>query len=238
MNHPLITLSNLCKEFKGVPCVSNVSLSISEGETVGLVGESGSGKSTIAKMILGLLSPTSGSVTLHGIQRKDIQFIFQDPSSSLNPRMTVEEIIEEPLILHGWDLTLRKERVKQVLRLVGLSESHLQSFPASFSGGQKQRIAIARALSTKPKVIICDEPTSALDVSIQAQIVLLLKELQEEFKLSYLFISHDLHLVRYLSDRIAVIDSGSVAEIADTHSLFTSPQTVYTKRLLEASFSI
>ena len=212
-----------------------VSFDVPMGKTVGLVGESGCGKTTLAQLIMGILTPTSGTIEYMDIKKTDIQFIFQDPTSSLNPKMTVEEIIEEPLILKGWDKTKRKNRIDEVLQLVGLHPEYKTRRPSQFSGGQKQRIAIARALSTKPRVIICDEPTSALDVSIQAQIVHLLMQLQKELNISYLFISHDLHLVRYLSDRIAVLEKGSLTETAETETLFTNPQSLYTQRLIQSA---
>lgn len=228
-----------------VRAVDNVNLTINQGETLGLVGESGSGKTTLGRSILNLEQLTSGTVYYEGkdlqkLAKKEkknmaqaMQIIFQDPYSSLNPRLTALELVMEPL----WQET-RQEAQKmalQVLALVGISGEAVHKLPRSFSGGQRQRIGIARAVVNRPKFILCDEPTSALDVSIQAQIIQLLISLQKEFALSYLFISHDLSVIRHISDRIAVMYQGQLVELAPTKQLFENPQHAYTKRLLAAA---
>jgi oligopeptide transport system ATP-binding protein len=235
------------REVAAVHAVDDVSLTLHEGETLGLVGESGCGKSTLCRTIIQLLRPTSGSVKylgneLVGLSRKqlqpvrrDIQMIFQDPYASLNPRKRVGQIIGDQLRLHGLasGSQLRRE-VQQLMERVGLQPEHYNRFPHEFSGGQRQRIGIARALALRPKLIIADEPVSALDVSIQAQIINLLEELQAEFGLTYLFVAHDLSVVRHISDRVAVMYLGKVMEITDRKSLYQDPQHPYTKALLSA----
>ena len=231
-----------------VRAVDDVSLDIHAGETVGLVGESGSGKSTLGRLILRLIDPSSGSVRFAGRDllassaremrglRRDMQIIFQDPFGSLDPRMNVEEIISEPLVIHeAMSLTARRVRVSELLRAVGLDPSVLPRFPHEFSGGQRQRIGIARALALRPKFIVADEPVSALDVSVGAQIVNLLTELQREFGLTYLFISHSMPVVRYLATRIAVMYRGKIVESGDTQQITERPRHAYTRTLLEAT---
>ncbi|PLR82528.1 peptide ABC transporter substrate-binding protein [Bacillus canaveralius] len=235
------------KEISFVKAVDGVELEVYEGETLGIVGESGCGKSTTGQMLLGLLAPTEGKVWFEDQEitalskeelrklRKDIQVIFQDPFSSLNPRMTVEQLIGEPLKIHGAkSATEIHNEVVSMLEVVGLNDYHLKRYPHEFSGGQRQRIGIARALALKPKLIVCDEPVSALDVSIQAQILNLLKKLQKDFQLTYIFIAHGLPAVRHVSDRIAVMYLGRVVEIADRDSLFQNPTHPYTEALLSA----
>ena len=234
-----------------VVAVDEVSLRIERGECLGLVGESGCGKTTLSKVLLRAVSPDSGSVSFndHGRPidvlalegedlkgfRRQVQFIFQDPFGSLNPRMTVYDIIEEPLVIHGiGDAHSRREMVHELVTLVGLDSRHLRRYPHSFSGGQRQRIGIARALALRPGLVICDEPTSALDVSIQAQILNLLMDLKEKLALTYLFISHNLAVVDYIADRIAVMCAGRIVEIADRATLFRDPVHPYTQALLAA----
>jgi len=232
-----------------VRAVDDVSLDIHAGETLGLVGESGSGKSTLGRLILRLIEPTSGSVNFDGndlIQvsgtdlrnlRRHMQIIFQDPFGSLDPRYRVEDVIAEPLILHaeinGRDA--RRKRVRELLRAVGMDESAMPRYPHEFSGGQRQRIGIARALALRPKFIVADEPVSALDVSVGAQIVNLLQQLQRDFGLTYLFISHSMPVVRYLSTRIAVMYHGKIVEIGSTEQITARPQHEYTRKLLAAT---
>ncbi|WP_139691740.1 ABC transporter ATP-binding protein [Sporolactobacillus terrae] len=224
--------------------VNNVNLSVKEGETLGIVGESGCGKSTLARTLLTLQKPTSGTVLFKGEDifqythaekhkfRKDVQMIFQDPLSSLNPRMSVGEIIAAPLKAFGYPKEAIKKNVRTLMDLVGIDPKYANRLPHEFSGGQCQRIGIARAIALKPKLIVCDEPVSALDVSIQAQIINLLKDLQKEFNLTYLFISHDLSVVKNIADRIAVIYLGQVKELASNESFFTHPSHPYTNKLL------
>jgi peptide/nickel transport system ATP-binding protein len=248
---PLLEIRNLTKVFSGgVRAVNDVSLDIQPGETLGLVGESGSGKSTLGRLILRLIEPTSGSIRYQGRDllaassgamrrlRGDMQIIFQDPFASLDPRFRVEDIIAEPLIIHrGSDrakLDVRS-RVSELLRAVGLDESARTRYPHEFSGGQRQRIGIARALALRPKFIVCDEPVSALDVSVGAQIVNLLAQLQRDFGLTYLFISHSMPVVRYLSTRIAVMYRGKIVEIGSTDLITTRPIHPYTQSLLQAT---
>ena len=226
--------------------VDRVNLDIYPGETLGLVGESGCGKSTLARAILRLCEPTSGQILFEGrdicqlspkemrAQRKEMQLIFQDPYASLNPRRTVEEIVGLPLALYGTPPGQVRSRIKALLKRVGLHESHVNRFPHQCSGGQRQRVVIARALAVKPRFIIADEAVSALDVSIQAQIINLLQELQQDFNLTYLFITHDLSVVSYVSDRIAVMYLGQIVELAETQELFDRPLHPYTKALLSA----
>lgn len=227
--------------------VDDVSLNIEQGETLGLVGESGSGKSTLGRLILRLIEPTSGSIRYNGrvlatadrremrALRRDMQIIFQDPFGSLDPRMRVEEIVAEPLVIHDEFKSGRRQRVLELLRAVGLDESALPRYPHEFSGGQRQRIGIARALALRPKFIVADEPVSALDVSVGAQIVNLLKDLQREFGLTYLFISHSMPVVRYLANRIAVMRRGKLVEIGSTEEIVSAPSQEYTRSLLAAT---
>ena len=252
-NEPLLEVKALKQHFdmgKGntVKAVDDISFFIRPGETLGLVGESGSGKSTTGRAILRLHEPTDGHVLYEGMSvnrlskkemktmRRHMQMIFQDPYSSLNPRMKVLDIIGHALDLHKLspNKTARKERVEELLELVGLDKSHAFRYPHEFSGGQRQRIGIARALAVEPKFIVCDEPLSALDVSIQAQIVELLEDLQQRFGLTYLFIAHDLSMVKHISDRVAVMYGGKIVELADSEELYSNPQHAYTKSLLSA----
>jgi peptide/nickel transport system ATP-binding protein/oligopeptide transport system ATP-binding protein len=258
MSSPLLSISQLRIHFPvrtgvmlrqtgAVRAVDGVSLDIAPGETLGLVGESGCGKSTLGKAVVRLLKPTSGSIQFGGTDishlpqrqlrplRRDFQMIFQDPAESLDPRMSVRSIIEEPLVIHG--IGNRVERIKQVnglLDRVGLPVSAAERYSFEFSGGQRQRIGIARALALKPKLIVCDEPVSALDVSIQSQILNLLVELQQDFGLSYLFIAHDLSVVKHISDRVAVMYLGKIVELADAETIYRNPRHAYTKALLSA----
>src|SRR5690554_1533416 len=253
MQQPLISVKNLKKHFevgKGamLKAVDGISFDIYPGETFGLVGESGCGKSTAGRTIIRLYDPTDGEVIFNGKNiyelsrhdmneiRKNFQMIFQDPYASLNPRMTVEDIIAEPLEIHHIYKTHkeRRDRVIELLELVGLNDEHAMRFPHEFSGGQRQRIGIARALALNPKFIVCDEPISALDVSIQAQVVNLLKELQEDLGLTYLFIAHDLSMVRYISDRVGVMYLGHMMEVANSNELYQNPVHPYTRALLSA----
>jgi oligopeptide transport system ATP-binding protein len=230
-----------------VRAVDGVSFEIREGETLGLVGESGSGKSTTGYCILRLLEPTSGSVRFQGKEltelgredirrmRREMQIVFQDPYASLDPRMTVGDIVAEPLVVHRvGDRRRRRETVRELLDVVGFNPSFTNRYPHEFSGGQRQRIGIARALALNPKLIVCDEPVSALDVSIQAQILNLLKDLQRDFGLTYLFIAHDLAVVRAMSDRIAVMNKGKLVEIGAAEEVYTNPKDEYTQALLAA----
>ncbi len=234
-----------------VRAVDEVSLDIHSGETLGLVGESGSGKSTLGRLILRLIEPSSGSIVFDGRDllsaghgevrrmRRDLQIIFQDPFASLDPRFRVEDVIAEPLIIHKVQGIFGKDRVRErvieLLRAVGLDESTLRRYPHEFSGGQRQRIGIARALALRPKFIVCDEPVSALDVSVGAQIVNLLSHLQREFGLTYLFISHSMPVVRYLSTRIAVMYRGKIVEVGTTQQIAEQPRHAYTRSLLDAT---
>lgn len=231
-----------------VRAVDDVSLKIEPGETLGLVGESGSGKSTLGRLILRLIEPTSGSILYQGRDlltanhatmralRRDMQIIFQDPFASLDPRMRVEDVISEPLIVHGkLSASARRARAEELLNAVGLDPSALRRFPHEFSGGQRQRIGIARALALRPKFIVADEPVSALDVSVGAQIVNLMAQLQREFGLTYLFISHSMPAVRYLATRIAVMYHGKIVEIGSNEQITQRPRHPYTMSLLHAT---
>jgi ABC-type oligopeptide transport system ATPase subunit len=254
---PLVEVSHLVKHFVRdsgllragtlVKAVDDVSFTIEAGETFGLVGESGSGKTTTGRCMLRLIEPTSGSVRFRGEDvlafprsklreaRRHMQIVFQDPYSSLNPRMRANQIVEEPLIIHRLgDRAARDHRVRQLFQLVGLDAAHLNRFPHEFSGGQRQRIGLARALALNPSFLILDEPVSALDVSVQAQVVNLLMDLQQQLTLTYLFIAHDLRLVEHICSRVAVMYLGRIVEMGPTASLFASPQHPYTRALLSA----
>ena len=252
MKKPLISARNISKYFEvggGIlKAVDGISFDIFPGETFGLVGESGCGKSTAGRTIIRLYEPTDGELIFNDRNiydlsrremqevRRDFQMIFQDPYASLNPRMTVEDIVAEPLDIHHIYRSDkdRSDRVLELLELVGLGQEHIMRFPHEFSGGQRQRIVLARALALNPKFIVCDEPISALDVSIQAQVINLLKDLQERLGLTYLFIAHDLSMVRYISDRVAVMYLGHIMELADSEELYLNPIHPYTKALLSA----
>ena len=254
---PLLEVNALVKQFSRkrgllapasiVRAVDGVSFTIEEGETFGLVGESGSGKTTTGRCILRLIEPTSGDVRFKGEDvlrfsrarlrqaRRDMQIVFQDPYSSLNPRMRVGAIVEEPLIIHRVGTKpQRRARVTELFELVGLDPSQLTRYPHQFSGGQRQRIGLARALALNPSLVIADEPVSALDVSVQAQVINLLMDLQERLKLTYLFIAHDLRLVRHICSRIAVMYLGKIVEMGATEAIFAAPAHPYTRALLSA----
>ena len=257
---PLLKVEHLSKEFPAesgmfakrfskrvVSAVNDISFEIYPGETFGLVGESGCGKSTTGRTIMRLTKPTAGKVFFQGKDvaemskheikdmRREMQFIFQDPYASLNPRMTIGEIVSEPMTIHGVGTKEERiERVRELLDVVGLNPEHINRYPHEFSGGQRQRVGIARAFALKPKLIICDEPVSALDVSIQAQVLNLLKELQDKFGTAYLFIAHDLSVVQHISDRVAVMYLGKMVEVSDWKTLYSEPHHPYTQSLLSA----
>ncbi|QTN00326.1 dipeptide ABC transporter ATP-binding protein [Sediminibacillus dalangtanensis] len=255
---PLLEVNNLKKHFpikgsslfekekRAVKAVDDVSFHVNKGETLGLVGESGCGKSTTGRAILKLLEPTSGEIRFKGEDitgyrgeklrklRRDMQLIFQDPYASLNPRKTIEQIITEPMKIFGMPKGDRRQKLDRLLEVVGLSSYHKQRYPHEFSGGQRQRVGIARSLALDPELVICDEPVSALDVSIQAQVINLMEELQEEFQLTYLFIAHDLSVVHHISDRVAVMYLGQIVEIGEVEELYANPKHPYTQALLSA----
>ena len=251
----LLEVRNLVKYYPGggswlrprpIKAVDDISFSIGYGETLGLVGESGCGKSTAAKTILRLIEPTSGDIMLNGTDvarlssaqfrphRRDIQIVFQDPYASLNPRIRARDIVAEPLRNFGYPEARDDEHVAELFERVGLDKAALRKFPSEFSGGQRQRLGIARALALNPKLIVCDEPVSALDVSIQAQVINLLEDLQQDLGLSYLFVAHDLAVVRHISQRVAVMYLGRIVEIGPVGELYANPRHPYTKALLAA----
>lgn len=249
----MLQIDHISKSFpagsgKRTTVLDDIALDVDEGQSVGLVGESGSGKSTIIRCALGLSKPDSGRVSYSGIDvhrpgrfdalrfRRDVQLVFQDPYSSLNPRMTVEELVGEGLLVHKLEKTTsgRRGRVVEMLRMVGLGEEALSRYPRSFSGGQRQRIAIARALVIRPKLLICDEPVSALDVSVQAQVINLLQDMQQQLGLGILFVAHDLAVVRHLCTTVAVLEKGRIVEHGTREQVFDAPQHPYTRSLLEA----
>jgi len=246
VSQPLLRAERLVKHFKAVRAVDDISFEIYPGETLALVGESGCGKSTAGRVLLRLIEPTSGAVffkekNIFSLReremrslRREMQIIFQDPYGSLNPRMTVRDMLAEPLFLHKLKPGRERERVAELLSLVGLGPEHAGRYPHEFSGGQRQRIGIARALAVEPRLIVCDEPVSALDVSIQAQVINLLRDLQRRFGLSYLFIAHDLAVVKHIATRVAVMYLGKIVELADKRALFAEPRHPYTRALLSA----
>ncbi|MBL7671318.1 MAG: ATP-binding cassette domain-containing protein [Bdellovibrionaceae bacterium] len=252
LDHSIILKANHLKKYfdqgsRQIKAVDDVSLSIQSGEILGLVGESGSGKSTLGKLLIRLLESTSGEIQFRGEnflslsgqklrnERRNIQMIFQDPYGSLDPRMTVAQLLSQPFEIHGLlSAKERKTRVQELLKQVGLDETALDRTPHEFSGGQRQRLCIARAIALNPELIICDEPVSSLDVSIQAQILNLLKDLQKSLNMSYLFISHDLSVIEFLCDRVAVMYLGKIVEVADRNQLFAHPKHPYTQALIAA----
>jgi len=257
VNEPLLRADRLVKHFPvraglfgrsrgAIQAVDDISFELYPGETLALVGESGCGKSTAGKLLLRLLEPTAGTVFFHGKNileleeremrslRREMQVIFQDPYGSLNPRMTVGDMLEEPLRLHRLHPGRERARVSELLGLVGLAPDHAQRYPHEFSGGQRQRIGIARALAVEPRLIVCDEPVSALDVSIQAQVINLLQDLQRRFGLAYVFIAHDLAVVKHIATRVAVMYLGKIVELAEKRALFAEPRHPYTRALLSA----
>ncbi|MFC4354740.1 ABC transporter ATP-binding protein [Chryseomicrobium palamuruense] len=256
MTTPLLEIKGLKKHFVKkksilkpsiyIKAVDGINLTVAEGETLGIVGESGCGKSTVGRTILRLLEPTEGKIIFQGKNiselnkkemrdmRRHLQMVFQDPTATLNPKSTIREILTEPLIAHRINPKERKALIEEMIQIVGLTVGHLNRYPHEFSGGQRQRIGIARALMLKPQLIIADEPVSALDVSIQSQILNLLSDLQKQFKLTYIFISHDLGVVEHISDRVAVMYLGRIVELSDKEQLFHNPLHPYTKTLLSA----
>lgn len=251
ISDPWIVRKIMGREKNVLTAVKAVSFAIPKGQTYALVGESGSGKSTIAQMVAGLLRPSSGTITINGhdfcdphlsvqdrlAMRRWVQMVFQSPYASLNPRWKIRDILREPIVAFGLldDRSAQDKRVVELLEQVGLSPKDGEKYPHEFSGGQRQRISIARAIASQPELIICDEPTSALDVSVQAQVLNLLKDLQRQFSLTYLFISHDLAVISTMANRIGVLQAGELVEEADASVLFTSPQHEYTKLLLDAA---
>ncbi len=229
----MIEVRDLVKDYGGTRAVDGVSFEVAAGQTLGLVGESGSGKSTVARMIGGLTEPTSGSVRV----AERVQMVFQDPYGSLNPRKSVGSILSDPFAIHGLKRGKgeRRQAVQELMERVGLNPEHYNRYPHEFSGGERQRVAIARALALEPKIVVADEPVSALDVSIQAQILNLLRDLQRERGLTLLFIAHDLAVVRYMADRVAVMRQGQLVELADADQLYAAPRHEYTAELLAAA---